>query len=191
METMWFLPANMRLPRQSAATTAVVDNPDASEDKALAAAKKARDYFIAARNLFAPSYLPMSWSQTQTGLVRALLVIARIAVAKERAQASEIFSQCLHITQDTAEKLSMLAQSPLDWVDLQLLTAQAEIGLGSLTEANAAAHYPFAQRILKNIESFLYGFELLPGKPTSERIAAQRDVLESLALAIKQAAPGP
>lgn len=191
METMWFLPANMRLPRQSAATTAMVNNPDASEDKALAAAKKARDYFIAARNLFAPSYLPMSWSQTQTGLVRALLVIARIAVAKERAQASDIFSQCLHITQDTAEKLSMLAQSPLDWVDLQLLTAQAEIGLGSLPDANAASHYPFARGILENIKGFLSSYELLPGKPASERIATQRNVLESLTLAIKQAAPGP
>jgi hypothetical protein len=182
------LPAEMQLLRRAATNkdiTAV--NPLADEENALKTAKIGRDYFIAARNVLAPSYLPMAWSQTQVGLASALLIIARIVAQSDNPQARRIYSLCLETTKITVEKVSKREESPIDWVDLQLLRAQAEVGLGSLGEGDAPGQYLHANSILKKVEILLNDFKRLPGNPESARINAQIRTLESLREEIKQA----
>jgi hypothetical protein len=192
METAWLLPAELRLPHRSAGVASAAFTPLTDEKKAIEAAKEARDYFIAASAVFAPSYLPTAWAQTQVGLVRALLIIARNVARQEdgTSQARDIYSQCLATTKTIAQKVSKLADTPLDWVDLQLLRAQAEIDQAPLEE-DAAAHYNYAKTILGNVESLLSGYSLLSGNLTSERIPTQQGILKALLLEIKQASPGP
>lgn len=180
MEARVLLPADMSWPRISAASAPVVTDLRANLERALETAKKARDCFIAARNVFAPSYLPRSWSQTQVGLVHALLIVARIVGARDAKQADALYSECLKTTETTAQKVYTPAEAPLDWMDLQLLRAEAEIGLGALDDANALAQYEHAGKILRKADRFLGDYVRLPENPMSDRITAQRAVMERL-----------
>ncbi len=190
MKTLWLLPAEMHVPRYQAGAIGVAPNPFANEKKALETAKIARDHFIAARNVFAPSYLPKSWSQTQVGLIRALLVIARI-VAKEaesqedEAQAWDIYSLCLATANNTDQQASLFAQSPLDWVDLQVLRAKAEIGRAPLDDAGTRGHFKEADSILTMAANKLSAFQQLLENEPSKRIPDLWRVVNSLREEIK------
>lgn len=190
MEIAWLAPEGIRR-RQLAGDPATMASPSADEAKALETAKLARDYFIAARNVFAPSYLPMTWAQTQMGLVRAWLIIAHIVARSNPAQARAILSECLTTTTVIADKVSRLADMPVDWIDLQLLNAQAEIGLGALREADAQAYYTHAKQSLERIDRLLSAYIRLPEHPESERITAQQNMLKSLVEEVNQALPTP
>lgn len=171
MQTRWLLPANVT---SSTASTL------ADEEKALKAAKKARDYFIAARNIFAPSYLPSSWMKTQVGLVNALLKIASIVATQDETQTRSLYTACIDIIETTAKQVSTLAESPLDWVDLQVLRARSQVGLGALGGANATSQYDFARKVIGKANFLLDNYMQLPEMPASKRVENQRDILKSL-----------
>lgn len=185
------LPADMQLRPRAAIVGVAVANPHADAPKALDTAKLARDYFIAARNVFAPSYFSTSWAQTQMGLVRALLIIARIVAPTNQPQARSIYVSCRNITSDVVQKVYPRAEFPLDWVDLQVLHARAEIGLGALGDGGAPGQYQYAKTILKEAGSLLSDYMRLPGYPNSERITTQIDTMKLLGEQIKEAPPGP
>lgn len=180
MKATYLLPATMQLRLSSANSGIAAVNPLADEAKALETAKLARDYFIAARNVFAPSYLSASWAQTHMGLVRALLIIARIIAQTNKQQARKIYSTCIDTTNATVQKVYPLAESPLDWVDLQLLQARAVIGLGALGEGDAPGQYQQAKTLLNEVDALLAAYKRLPENPTSEHITMQMNTLESL-----------
>ncbi|HEU5347953.1 MAG TPA: hypothetical protein VFU63_05010 [Ktedonobacterales bacterium] len=191
MTATYLLPADLQLHRRPANGGAAVVNPLASVPEALRMAKMARDHFIAARNVFAPSYLPTSWAQTQVGLVRALLIIARIVAQTERRQARTLYSTCLNTTVTTMQMVTALAESPLDRVDRQLLCAQAEIGIGDLGEGDALGRYQYAKSLLRSANSLLGAYARLPENPDSERVTAQTTTLKALHERVVQTSPDP
>lgn len=158
MELTWLLPAALRTPLY-AAMALDRDASLADETKALETATLARDYFIAASNAFAPSYLPMNWAQSHIGLARALLVIARKVANDDKAQAETIVKQCLATTKSTVQEVASLAQSPLAWVDLQVLRAVAEMERALLDEEDPEVHYKEARSILENAAKMLNTIE--------------------------------
>lgn len=187
MQATCLLLADMRLHPRAATVGVAVVNPRADAPKALETAKLARDYFIAAHNVFAPSYLPTSWAQAQVGLVQALLIIARIVAPANKSKARSIYSDCLDTTKDIVRKVYPQADFPLDWVDLQLLRVEAEIGLGALGEGDALGQYQYAKTILNEAETLLGSYARLPGNPSSERITTQMDTMKVLGEQIKEA----
>jgi tetratricopeptide (TPR) repeat protein len=187
MEMTWLIPANVLWPHRPVAASVAVDNPEANEKEALEKAKLARDYFIAAHSVFAPSYLPMTWLQTQEGLVRALLIIGRIVTKESTRTARDIYASCLDTTKAAVQRVASPADAPLDWVDLQLLRVHAELGLALLGEADAQANFQHASKVLKKIADLLNGYVLLPGNPSSERISAQKNEMNPLADEIRKA----
>lgn len=190
MEAIWLAPDDIRR-YHPVGGAAPLPNPSANEAKALDTAKIARDHFIAAHNVFAPSYLPRAWAQTQLGLVRAWLIIAHIVAQSNPGQARAIYAHCLTTTTTTIEKFATLADRPIDWLDLQLLKAQAEIGLGALREADSEALYRNAKQTLERIDRVLSGYMRLPENPQSEHITAQQNMLTSLTEEVNQALPRP
>jgi tetratricopeptide (TPR) repeat protein len=191
MEAQCFLPASTQLPQPTAGGAGAAVNPLADPTKALERAKKARHYFVAARDVFAPSYLPVSWSRAQLGLARALLIIARAVAPTAKSQAWVIYSLCLETTKAAATKVSTLAQAPLDWVDLQLLRAEAEIGRAPLDDGGAPPHYKEAASILDKTINVLTDFERIPGNSRSERMKGQEDRGRSLRRALNQVLADP
>jgi hypothetical protein len=180
MEMAWLMPANLLWPRRPAAASGAAATRQANEAEALEQAKIARDYFIAARNVFAPSYLPMSWLQTQFGLVRALLIIGRLVTKESTRTARDIYTLCLDTTKAAVQRVAAPADAPLEWVDFQLLRVHAELGLASLGEADAQANYQHANKVLKEIAALLNDYVRLPGNPASARIAAQKNEMKLL-----------
>ncbi len=171
MEAKCFLPAAGNI-------DVVVNSPPTDQKEAPERAKKARNYFVAAEGVFAPSYLPVSWSRTQLGLARALLIIA--PAAESHQQAWDVYSLCLETTKAAATQVSTLAQAPLDWVDLQLLRAEAEIDRARLDEGGDAPHYREAASILNKTGIVLTEFERIPGNPRSERMKGQEHKVRSM-----------
>jgi len=176
MEARCFLPASTQLPQPAAGNPDVVVNPAADPTKALELAKKARSYFVAARSVFAPAYLPVSWSRTQLGLARALLIIAPAA----ESQAWDLYALCLETTKAASAMVSTLAQAPFDWVELQLLGAEAEIGRAPLDEGGARPHYTEAVSILNETDRALTAFLQIPGNTGWERMKSQANRVKSL-----------
>lgn len=180
MELIWLLPATKRIPFH-AAMAVDQDASLADEANALETAKVARDYFIAARDAFAPSFLPMDWAQSQIGLAHALLIIARIVANDDKSQAEPILRLCLATTKSTVQEVASLAQSPLVWVDLQVLRAVAEIERALLDEEDPEVHYNEARLTLENAAKMLNTIEQqLAKKQKPGQIADQWKTLNAL-----------
>ena len=178
------LPALTQSPQPVTEDPDVVVNPPVELATALEVAKRARNYFAAARSVFTPAYLPMSWSRTQLGLARALLIIAPAA----KAQAWNLYALCLETTKAATTMVSTLAQAPLDWVDLQLLRAEAEIGRAPLDEGGPAPHFGEAKAILNKTNIVLTDFERMTGNLRSDRMKSQEAKLKSLTRTLEQVA---
>jgi hypothetical protein len=189
MRLKWLLPAHLQLPRRPSDAGAAKLTSFANEQRALRIAKSAREYFTVACDVFAPSYLPASWLDAQVTLVRAQLIIARLIAPKEPGDARELFLGCFDIIDEAVRQAAMPGQSPLDWVDLQLLRAQSEFGIGTLGEGDAKAHYKEASDILANVKIFLGLYRRLQEDAKSKRTASQLADVESLSADIKRAAP--
>ena len=170
------MPTSTQSPQPQGGDPDVLINSTADLTKALEAAKKARNYYVTAQTVFTPAYLPVSWSRTQLGLARALLTIAPAA----RAQAWDLYAQCLETTRAAATLVSTLAQAPLDWVDLRLLGAEAEIGRAPLDEGGTRPHYVEAASILNEIDWALTALERVPGNTPSERMKSQMNTVKTL-----------
>ena len=195
METLWLLPTELQLPQYRSRMTSAKSNSLVDEKAALATAKMARDYFIAARNVFAPSYLPQNWLQAQVGLVRALLFVARVTAGnaksqEEVAQTWGIYELALTTANSTDLGNTLLAQSPLEWVDLQLLRAAAEIERAPLDKGGPEGHFRAASSILDVIAAKLNTFEQMAEPARPERIAEQRRDLSALRQVVTKAQTG-
>src|SRR5262249_49323384 len=133
---------------------------------------------VTAQGVFSPAYLPVSWSRTQLGLARALLIVAPAA----RAQAWDLYAQCLEAVRTAATLVSTLAQAPLDWVDLRLLGAEAEIGRAPLDEGGTRPHYVEAGSMLNEIDWALTALERIPGNTPTDRMKSQMQMVKTLRL---------
>jgi hypothetical protein len=162
--------------------------PLANQRRAIELAKQARNHFVAAREVFTPSYLPMSWSSTQLSLAHALLILARFTVPEAGSQAWDSYALCLETTKAVATQVSTLTQAPLDWVDLQLLRAEAEIGRAPLDEGGPAPHFGEAKAILNKTNIVLTDFERMTGNLRSDRMKSQEAKLKSLTRTLEQVA---
>lgn len=183
MEARCFLPAGALplAPTDEGAVAAANPLADqARQARALALAKTARNYYLAARSVFSPSYLPVSWSRTQASLADALLMMARIVASVEREQAWDMYARCLEVTKAAVARVYTLAQAPLDWVDMQLLRAAAEIGRAPLDEGGAPPHYREATSILTKTANMLSAFQRVPGNSLTERMQGQEGQIEAL-----------
>lgn len=188
IQTEWLVPADKRStqPHFSAATRDMLASY-ANEQVALTMAKSARDYFTEACDIFAPSYLPMSWLAAQIGLIRAQLIIARLLASDDPDTARDLYRRSLSMTETAMEQLARRAHSPLDWVDLQLLRAQGEIGIGRLDSVNASAQFTDAKTTLGEVKRFLESYTLVRVDMKSVRTAAQQTEAELLSAEIDRA----
>lgn len=189
MRLTWLLPAQMQLPRHPSDASVAKLEPFANAKNALEMAERARDHFTAACDVFAPSYLPMSWLDAQVGLVRAQVIIARSLAPNDPGKARSLFLLCLATIDETIKQVAAPGYSPLDWVDLQLLRAQSEFGIGALGEGDAKAHYQYASKTLANVKAFLDLYGRLHDNAKSKRTALQLADAESLSADVKRAAP--
>lgn len=145
-------------------------------------AKKARNYFVAALTVFSQTYLPVSWASTQLGLARTLLIIAPATPSQER----DIYEACLETTRIVSQKIFSLAQSPLDWVDLQLLRAEAEIGRTRFGGGSTQTYYNSARSILEKASTMLGDFQRAVGSAHEERMKRQENQVKSLRKTLEQ-----
>lgn len=185
----WLVPANMRPPLHLAAAAIDILASNANEKTALETAKQARDYFTEACDVFAPSYLPMSWLDAQFGLIRSQLIIARLMASDDPVSARSLYLLCLTTIDAAIDQIAQLGYSPLDWVDLQLLRAQSEIGIGLLDQVNASAQFTDAKTALLTATNFLEGYTRLHQDAPSNRTAAQQADAKSLSEEIARAMP--
>jgi hypothetical protein len=186
----WLAPTQMRSPVHLSDAARDLLTVTANEPAALDTAKQARDYYFQACDVFAPSYLPMSWLDAQIGCIRARVCIARLLSAIDPKAAGDLYQACLVTIQDTIHQIAMLGHSPLDWVDLQLLWAQIEMGIGLLGGGDASAHFKEAKVSLESTRDFLGSYTLLRKDVSSSRTAMQQVEVASLGVEIAHAMPG-
>jgi hypothetical protein len=190
MRTGWLLPAHVQLPNHFSAAGIADLKLFADETSALEMAKRARAYFSAACNVFAPSYMPTSWFNAQVGLVRAQLIVARLTAQADPEKAKDIYDLCLTITMNCVTQIATPAHSALDWADIQLFRAQIEMGKASLEPGVSQALYKDAGDIVANVDRLLHFYEQLHNDAASPRTAAEKADVAALRVVINQAAPG-
>jgi tetratricopeptide (TPR) repeat protein len=141
----------------------------ANSAEILKLARRARDACEGALMVFSLTYLPVSWARTHASLGRALLFIAPlIAVTPpDEPQALESYSACLRNAATVSRTIYGFSEAPLEWVDLQLLSAEAEIGRCVLDNAGPSAHLREAAAFVKAADDALDEFRHLEAvKPT-------------------------
>jgi hypothetical protein len=183
----WLVPDSMRPHTKYSDATMSMLASQVNELIALDTAKDARDYFAAACDIFAPSYMLMNWLHVQVGLIRADLIIARLSASKDFDMAMKLYRFCITTIDDAINQIAKLGYSPLDWVDLRLLQAQSEIGIGLLSKSDADTEFPKARGTLEDVKTFLDRFLPLRTGIASSRTAAQLAMVDALSAEIERA----